>query len=291
VRLWSPLGTRERLQVFLLSLTHCAAAAVLTVDILFAVFFVAYAVVATWALALHFLDQEARLCGAPPPRTSARFLAAISALAVLTIAFTAGIFLVVPRVGAGLLQTDLAGNPVRVAGFSDQVRIGDIGEILKGDEEVMRVEFLNAPNDETDLQPLRMRGRVFERCFKNGEGRDQRYHWRVPAVHENSSVPVGGRRGDEKPQRTSRTVAYEPATRGTQPKQFKRMHSATEHYTRGRLPSEPQLLLQSVTLEPMSPRDRRVVPLSLAKFPGVSTRSEGQGMGRRLQIIPSRRRR
>jgi spoIIIJ-associated protein len=43
-----------------------------------------------------------------------------------------------------------------------------------------------------------------------------------------------------------------------------------------------------VTLEPMSARDRRVIHVSLAKFPGVSTRSEGEGMDRRLQIIPAR---
>jgi spoIIIJ-associated protein len=43
-----------------------------------------------------------------------------------------------------------------------------------------------------------------------------------------------------------------------------------------------------VTLEPMSARDRRVIHVSLAKFPGVSTRSEGEGMERRLQILPAR---
>ena len=43
-----------------------------------------------------------------------------------------------------------------------------------------------------------------------------------------------------------------------------------------------------VTLEPMSPRDRRVIHLSLAKFPGVSTRSDGQGSERRVRIIPAR---
>jgi spoIIIJ-associated protein len=43
-----------------------------------------------------------------------------------------------------------------------------------------------------------------------------------------------------------------------------------------------------ITLEPMSPRDRRVVHLSLAKFPGVSTRSDGQGNDRRVRIIPAR---
>jgi spoIIIJ-associated protein len=45
---------------------------------------------------------------------------------------------------------------------------------------------------------------------------------------------------------------------------------------------------RAVTLEPMSARDRRVIHVSLAKFPGVSTRSEGEGMERRLQIIPAR---
>ena len=45
---------------------------------------------------------------------------------------------------------------------------------------------------------------------------------------------------------------------------------------------------RAVTLEPMSARDRRVIHVSLAKFPGVSTRSEGEGMDRRLQIIPAR---
>jgi spoIIIJ-associated protein len=45
---------------------------------------------------------------------------------------------------------------------------------------------------------------------------------------------------------------------------------------------------RSVTLEPMSARDRRVIHVSLAKFPGVSTRSEGEGSDRRLQIIPAR---
>jgi spoIIIJ-associated protein len=45
---------------------------------------------------------------------------------------------------------------------------------------------------------------------------------------------------------------------------------------------------RAVTLEPMSARDRRVIHVSLAKFPGVSTRSEGEGSDRRLQIIPAR---
>jgi spoIIIJ-associated protein len=46
-----------------------------------------------------------------------------------------------------------------------------------------------------------------------------------------------------------------------------------------------------VTLAPMSARDRRVIHLSLAKFGGVTTQSQGEGMHRRIQIIPGRARR
>jgi spoIIIJ-associated protein len=44
-----------------------------------------------------------------------------------------------------------------------------------------------------------------------------------------------------------------------------------------------------ITFEPMSPRDRRIVHLALAKFAGVVTKSDGEGEGRRVQIIPVRR--
>ncbi len=46
-----------------------------------------------------------------------------------------------------------------------------------------------------------------------------------------------------------------------------------------------------VTLQPMNARDRRVIHMSLAKFDGVSTMSQGEGMRRRIQIIPAHRRR
>ena len=44
-----------------------------------------------------------------------------------------------------------------------------------------------------------------------------------------------------------------------------------------------------VTLQPMNSRDRRVIHMSLAKFDGVNTMSQGEGMRRRIQIIPARR--
>lgn len=45
-----------------------------------------------------------------------------------------------------------------------------------------------------------------------------------------------------------------------------------------------------ITFDPMSPRERRVVHLALAKFPGLRTQSEGEGDARRVQIIPTKAR-
>jgi spoIIIJ-associated protein len=40
-------------------------------------------------------------------------------------------------------------------------------------------------------------------------------------------------------------------------------------------------------VDPMSPADRRVIHMALANVAGVTTRSEGEGMDRRLVILPA----
>ena len=41
-----------------------------------------------------------------------------------------------------------------------------------------------------------------------------------------------------------------------------------------------------IVMEPLPPRERRVVHMALARFPGVTTQSEGDGEERRIKIIP-----
>lgn len=41
-----------------------------------------------------------------------------------------------------------------------------------------------------------------------------------------------------------------------------------------------------IVMDPLPPRERRVVHMALARFAGVTTRSEGDGEERRIQIIP-----
>jgi spoIIIJ-associated protein len=44
---------------------------------------------------------------------------------------------------------------------------------------------------------------------------------------------------------------------------------------------------RTITVNPMSPHDRRIIHMALDKVPGVSTRSEGEGAFRRLLIVPA----
>ncbi len=44
-----------------------------------------------------------------------------------------------------------------------------------------------------------------------------------------------------------------------------------------------------VPVEPMSPHDRRIVHVTLAEHPGVTTESDGEGLFRRVVIYPKDR--
>lgn len=46
---------------------------------------------------------------------------------------------------------------------------------------------------------------------------------------------------------------------------------------------------RSITLEPMSPADRRIVHITLAEHSGVTTESTGEGEDRKVTIMPKRR--
>lgn len=41
-----------------------------------------------------------------------------------------------------------------------------------------------------------------------------------------------------------------------------------------------------IVMDPLPPRERRVIHMALARFPGVATQSEGEGEERRIKIIP-----
>ncbi len=53
-----------------------------------------------------------------------------------------------------------------------------------------------------------------------------------------------------------------------------------------RLAEKARATQRTVTVNPMSPHDRRIIHITLDKVPGVTTRSEGEGPFRRLLVVP-----
>jgi hypothetical protein len=162
VRLYSATTDRDALFLAMLSFAGVLAAAVLTVDTTFLIFFFLYLIFAV----ATFLSMELRRAGrgaiSPPYSVSQqareqRFARAL-ALAVMSVAFGAillggALFFVFPRVSAGNLgRTSF--NPPLGTGFSDDVELGQIGELKKNSAVMMRVET----GRPVGYGPLRWRG-------------------------------------------------------------------------------------------------------------------------------------
>jgi spoIIIJ-associated protein len=65
-----------------------------------------------------------------------------------------------------------------------------------------------------------------------------------------------------------------------------RRHESVEQAAK-RAADKARQTRRPVVLPPMSPRDRRDVHVALADEPGVTTRSEGEGGGRRVVVVPT----
>src|SRR5215468_3593344 len=147
VRLYSARTDRDAHFLVMLAFAALLASAVLTVDtaFLFLFFFFLLFAIATYS----GLELRRGAAGAALPTTSTqpeserRLARALgySALGVCLGAIVCGtvLFFVFPRVSAGYLgKTSF--NPTLLSGFSDQVELGQIGEIKKSEAVVMRVE-------------------------------------------------------------------------------------------------------------------------------------------------------
>jgi transglutaminase-like putative cysteine protease len=147
VRLYSARTDRDAHFLVMLAFAALLASAVLTVDtaFLFLFFFFLLFAIATYT----GLELRRGAAGAALPTTSAqpesekRLARALgySALGVSLGAIVCGtvLFFVFPRVSAGYLgKTSF--NPTLLSGFTDQLELGQIGEIKKSEAVVMRVE-------------------------------------------------------------------------------------------------------------------------------------------------------
>ena len=147
VRLYSARTDRDAHFLVMLAFAAVLASAVLTVDTTFLFLFFLFLLFAIATYAALELRRGATGALIPPAastldseKTLARALT-FAAIGVTVGAILCGIilFFLLPRVSAGYMgKTSF--NPTLLSGFSDQVELGQIGEIKKSSAVVLRVE-------------------------------------------------------------------------------------------------------------------------------------------------------
>jgi transglutaminase-like putative cysteine protease len=145
VRLYSATQDRDALFLAMLSFAGVLASAVLTVDTTFLLLFFVFLLfgVATFT-GLELRRGVAGCTPVPGNRERERRLSRALMLAALTVAFGAisigaVLFFFFPRINGGYLGGSSM-NPQLISGFTDDVELGEIGEIKKDYALVMRVE-------------------------------------------------------------------------------------------------------------------------------------------------------
>lgn len=158
-RLESRAGPRDGLYILSIAFGQLLLASILTLDPLFLVACVAFLVAAAWLLLLARLEMEARAHLPPPGERvrgagrgaegpepdlaeldallTPRFALGVWGTTLATLAVTGALFFLLPRFQVGVAAA--VGPPVHVAGFSDEVRLGEVGLAQRRRDPVMRV--------------------------------------------------------------------------------------------------------------------------------------------------------
>ncbi len=146
-RLLGRRGPVDDALLLLAALLMLAGGAALTGELAYGLCFIAFAATGTVALCLTHLRREAELVGGPEAgrRRGVVGAALVSALAALSLAVLVGsalVFVLFPRVSAGMLHR---AGPSHVAGGADKIQLGGLGVIKDDPSPVMRVHFPDGP--------------------------------------------------------------------------------------------------------------------------------------------------
>ena len=162
VRLYSATTTRDYLFLAMLAFAAMLAAAILTVDTAFLIFFLVFLILSVSTFVGLEIRRGAEGAAAPPleagtpaARRLNRALGLTSScVAVSALVIGAAIFFLIPRFTAGYLG-GFNLQPSLMSGFSDNVELGQIGEIKKNRRVVMRVRVEGGP---ARMRNVRWRG-------------------------------------------------------------------------------------------------------------------------------------
>ena len=148
-------------RLYYLTFALILAAAAYRPGVLFALTFVTYVVLATVALVVGHLRRKAEQHRVREALVSRRFLAGMVVLSGVTLMMSGFVFVAFPRFSSGWAARGEV-LATSIAGFSDQVSIGEHGSrIYPNPEIVLRVEFPDGTPE--DLFSLHWRGRSYDR--------------------------------------------------------------------------------------------------------------------------------
>lgn len=155
------LETRNDGRLYLLSFSLLVAATAFYPGLPFAAAFVAFIVLATLAMMAGHLRRQAERFHAPDVRVSRRMAGAMAGLSAVTLTVAVGLFILFPRLPRTWNVQGRNGDGEVMAGFSDEVSLGQLGGRLSSNPEVaLRVEF--ADSVPADAERMHWRGRSFD---------------------------------------------------------------------------------------------------------------------------------
>lgn len=179
IRLATRRGAAHDQQIIVLALLHFVAGTVLGGGLAYGLCFLGFLVVAPGALVLSHLRREVEgnyrqgardRTGLPVdvPRilrsrrvVGRGFLISTCLISVPIFLFTALLFLLFPRVGLSLLLLNHP-HPGRMVGFTDHVKIDEVGLIRSNPQMALRFELEHMPNPPPPRMILRLRGTAFD---------------------------------------------------------------------------------------------------------------------------------
>ncbi|HWP91278.1 MAG TPA: DUF3488 and transglutaminase-like domain-containing protein [Thermodesulfobacteriota bacterium] len=146
IKLLGRKDMRDYIQIFILSFFHFLAGTILTVDFSYGIAFVVYVSVALWAIIVLSMRKESMEASSndDPRVVTPLFLSSTVIISFGIFAFTALMFVSIPRLKSGFLTSAFIRPEALKTGFSDEVKLGQVGEIKLDSSPVMRVKILNS---------------------------------------------------------------------------------------------------------------------------------------------------
>jgi hypothetical protein len=145
IKLLARKTIRDIVQIYILSFFQFLAGSVVAINFGYGVAFIVYVAVSLSAIVILNITKESHDTSskADPNLVTGKFLSTTALISICVLVFTAMIFISVPRIRTGFFMSDFITPESLRTGFSDEVKLGQVGQIKFDNSPVMRVMILN----------------------------------------------------------------------------------------------------------------------------------------------------